>query len=434
MSVRYWLQQFHLWTGLILMLPLVMMGITGAVLVYAHDIEHLLGQGEPTVKTAGEWRSPGELIEAVKAANKEPGRVPIAVRWPIEVGEPAAVRLSRPGMVNERGQFRGGGQQQGAQQQAGQQPGGQPPGQPQRQAPGQAQGRVPTQSPFAGSLQILVDPVSLELLQTKQAMTGWVRFFHDLHGHIFIAGGLGREIVGWLGVAMLVLGCSGLYLWWPSASQWKAAFTVRRKARGVRFNRELHGAVGIWSLVLFMVVNFTGVYLAFPQQISAMVNAVSPGRDMRAAMFQARVEPMRGATAIGVDDAVALAKARVPDARFLNAFLPTRPDQALRIGLVRAGHSEGAPIVTVIIDPWRKTVVDVFDPKTLTAGESFVAWQRALHYGQGLGAGYKFLVFVSGVIIPVFAVTGFLMWWLKRRNRRAGERATAAILAGQPAD
>ena len=152
------------------------------------------------------------------------------------------------------------------------------------------------QSPFAGSLQILIDPVSLELLETQQAMTGWVRFFHDLHGHIFIAGGLGREIVGWLGVAMLVLGCSGLYLWWPKAGQWKAAFTVRRTAKGIRFNRELHGAVGIWSLVLFMVVNFTGVYLAFPQQISAAVNTVWPGRDMRAAQFQARVEPMRGAT------------------------------------------------------------------------------------------------------------------------------------------
>jgi uncharacterized iron-regulated membrane protein len=38
-------------------------------------------------------------------------------------------------------------------------------------------------------------------------------------------------------------------------------------------------------------------------------------------------------------------------------------------------------------------------------------------------------VFVSGVIIPVFAVTGFLMWWTKRRNRRAGERAKAAIQA-----
>lgn len=420
-TFRYWLQQLHLWVGLILLLPLVMMGITGAVLVYAHDIEHLLGQGDPPVKTAGEWQSAAKLIEAAKAANSEPGRIPIAVRWPIEVGEPAAVRLSRPGMANERPQFRGG--QQGGQQ------GGQAIGAP-------AQGRVPMQSPFAGSLQILIDPVSLQVLQTQQAMTGWVRFFHDLHGHIFIPGGVGREIVGWLGVAMLVLGCSGLYLWWPKPGQWKAAFQVRRKAKGLRLNRELHGAVGIWSLVIFMLVNFTGVYLAFPQQISAAVNTVWPGRDMRAAMFQARVDPMRGTAPMDVDEAVELARARVPGTRFLNAFLSVRPDQALRVGLIRPGHEEGAPIITVIIDPYRKSVVDVFDPQAMSTGEKIIAWQRALHYGIGLGGVYKFLVFVSGVIIPIFAVTGFLMWWIKRRNRRAGERARQAILqgAGQAAE
>ena len=418
-TFRYWLQQLHLWIGLILLLPLVMMGVTGAVLVYGHDIEHLLGQGEPPAKAIGEWRSAGELIEAARTASNDPTRIPIAVRWPMEVGEPAAVRLSRPGMAGERPQFRGGQQGQGGGQQGGQ---------------GQAQGRVPTQSPFAGSLQILIDPVSLKVLETQQAMTGWLRFFHDLHGHLFIAGGLGRELVGWLGVALLVLGCSGLYLWWPRAGQWKAAFIVRRTATGPRFNRELHGAVGIWSLVLFMLVNFTGVYLAFPQQISAAVNAVWPGRDMRAAMFQARVEPMRGAQPMGVNEAVELARAKVPDGRFLNAFLSIRPDQAMRVGLVRADHIEGAPIVTVIIDPFRKSVVDVFDPQTMSTGERIIAWQRALHYGIGLGSGYKFLVLVSGVIIPVFAVTGFLMWWLKRRNWRAGERAKAAILAAQSAD
>ncbi|MGQ3299368.1 PepSY-associated TM helix domain-containing protein [Reyranella sp.] len=421
-TFRYWLQQIHLWVGLILLLPLVMMGITGAVLVYAHDIEHLFGQGEPHVKTEGAWQSAGRLIEAAKAANSEPGRIPIAVRWPNEAGQPAAVRLSRPGMAGERPQFRGG--PQGG-------PGNTPP------KPGQsAQGRVPAQSPFAGSLQILIDPVSLQVLETQQAMTGWVRFFHDLHGHVFIPGGLGREIVGWLGVAMLVLGCSGLYLWWPKPGQWKQAFLVRRKAKGLRLNRELHGAVGIWSLVIFMLVNFTGVYLAFPQQISAAVNLVSPSRDMRAALFQARVEPMRGTPAMGVDEAVELAKARVPGTRFLNAFLPTRPDQALRVGLVRPDHQEGAPIVTVIVDPYRRTVVDVFDPQAMSAGETVIAWQRALHYGIGLGGAYKFLVFVSGVIIPIFAVTGFLMWWIKRRNRRAGERARQAILqgAGQAAE
>lgn len=417
-TFRYWLQQLHLWIGLILLLPLVMMGVTGAVLVYGHDIVHLLGQGEPPAKAVGEWRSPGELIEAARTASKDPTRVPIAVRWPMDVGEPAAVRLSRPGMASERPQFRGS--QQG---QAGGQQGGQ----------GQVQGRVPTQSPFAGSLQVLIDPVSLQVLETQQAMTGWLRFFHDLHGHLFISGGLGRELVGWLGVALLVLGCSGLYLWWPRPGQWKAAFIVRRTAKGLRFNRELHGAMGIWSLVLFLLVNFTGVYLAFPQQISAAVNTVWPGRDMRAAMFQARVEPMRGVQPMSVNEAVELARSKVPEGRFLNAFLSIRPDQAMRIGLIRADHIEGAPIVTVIIDPFRKSVVDVFDPQTMTTGERIVAWQRALHYGIGLGGGYKFLVFVSGVIIPLFAVTGFLMWWLKRRNRRAGERAKAAIQAGAAA-
>ena len=98
-SFRYWLQQLHLWIGLILLLPLVMMGITGAVLVYAHDIEHLLGQGEPAARTAGDWRSPAELIEAARTAASDPTRIPIAVRWPTEVGASAAVRLSRPGMA-----------------------------------------------------------------------------------------------------------------------------------------------------------------------------------------------------------------------------------------------------------------------------------------------------------------------------------------------
>lgn len=410
-TVRYWLQQLHLWVGLILLLPLVMMGITGAVLVYAHDIEHLTGDGEPHAGTPGEWRSPGEIIEAAKAANAEPGRMPIAVRWPIAVGEPAAVRLSRPGMAGERPQMRGGGQQAA------------------QPAAGQAQGAVPAVSPFAGSQQILVDPVSLQVLETQQAMTGWVRFFHDLHGHVFISGGLGREIVGWLGVAMLVLGCSGLVIWWPRPGQWKSAFTIRRGAKGLRLHRDLHGAIGIWTLLLFLLVNFTGVYIAFPQQLGAAINVVWPGRDMRAAIFQARVErPQPGQTAIALDDALALVRARLPDARFLNAFLPSRPDQALRIGMIRSGHEEGAPVITVLVDPWRHSVIDVFDPKAFSTGETIIAWQRALHYGTGLGGLYKFLVFVSGVIVPIFGVTGFFMWWIKRRNRRATELAKRAVL------
>ncbi len=393
-SIRTWLQQLHLWVGLVLLLPLVTMGVTGAVLVYADNVHDLLGGATPSATTRGEWRAAGDLIAAATAVQTEPGRIPIAVHWPTEIGEPAAVRLSRPGMAHAK-------------------------------APQPAQMRP--QNPFAGSVQVMVDPVSLQVLDQQEGMPRWVRFFHDLHGHLFITGGVGRSLVGWLGVAMLVLGCSGLFLWWPRGGRWREAFTVRRGAKGLRLHRDLHGAIGIWSLPIFLAVNFTGVYITFPQTFAVAVNAVSPSRDLRAATMQARVEPVHGAQPIAVDEAIALAQDGVPDARVLGAFLPTRPDQPLRVTLARTGHREGAPTITVVVDPWRRSIVEVIDPQTMSAGETFMAWQRALHEGVGLGGAYKFLVFLSGVIIPAFAVTGFLMWWIKRRARRASASARTGV-------
>lgn len=404
--LRYWLQQIHLWVGLVLCVPLVLLGITGSLLVYGHDIDALFGGGDPRASISGNWQGPAAIIAAAMAG-AEPGRVPIALRMPLEPGEPAAVRLSRPGLAR-----------------AGQAP---------QQRP---QGGAPNASPFAGSQQVLVDPATLQLLGGAGAMPGWLRFAHDLHGNLML-GRDGRGIVGWLGIAMLVLGSSGLVIWWPKSNtgpgRWKSAFFMRKGARGLRLHRDLHGMIGIWSLVVFMIVSFTGVYLGFPQQTAAAINAVFPGRDLRAAVTQAKIEPQRGGAPIGLDEAVALARQAVPGARLFNVFLPTRPDQALRIGLVRPGHAEGAPAITVLVDPWRHSVVDVFDPRGFSVGETILAWQRGLHEGSGLGPVYQFLVFLSGVIIPLFAVTGVCMWWIKRRNRRATERAKQAALqaAGQ---
>ena len=383
---RYWLQQVHLWIGLILCIPLVVLGITGSVLVYGHDLEHLFGDEEPRATAMGELRPAGE-IAAAAAASAPPGMVVIGVRMPAEPGDPAGVRFNRPG----------GG----------------------RNAPGGTPGSgPPTVSPFAGSVQILVDPVSLQVLGNPAPPQRWLRFFHDLHGNFLITGRDGRVLVGWMGVAMLTLGCSGLILWWPRNGRWRAAFVVKKGARGVRLHRDLHGAVGIWSLLIFMVVSFSGVYLAFPKETAAVINSIFPGRDLRAASVL-RVEPVRGAQKMDVDRAVALAReASGGDAALRIAFMPIRPDQPYRVNLVRAGHVEGAPMITVLIDPWTARILDVQDPRTLTTGETIAAWQRALHYGLGLGGIYKFLVFLSGIIIPIFAVTGTFMWLLKRRARR----------------
>src|SRR4029077_8852855 len=114
----------------------------------------------------------------------------------------------------------------------------------------------------------------------------------------------GRPIVGWLGVAMCLLGISGLVLWWPKRGQWKYAFKVRRSATGLRFHRELHAATGIWIFLVFIAVSFSGVVIAWPQTMG--LNALASGpRPLPMAA------PMEGKP-LGATEAVIAARAAVP--------------------------------------------------------------------------------------------------------------------------
>jgi uncharacterized iron-regulated membrane protein len=272
---------------------------------------------------------------------------------------------------------------------------------------------------------IWVDPVSLEVLGKREGQSvGIVRTIHILHANLMIRDRTGRELVGWLGVVMLFFGLSGIVMWWPKPGEWRRAFIVRRKARGQRFHRELHGAVGIWTLLVLVVVSFSGVYLVFPQTLGAAVMAVMPSRDLRA---QPKVEPVRGAPPLAIDDAVAMAREIAPGASPILVAMPVRPDQAARVQLTREGHEHGKPMVTVFIDPAQRKIIEVRDPEDFSAGEAVMTWQRPLHAGRGLGWTWRILVFLSGFLPLLFVITGISFWWLKRRTRMATQARRAVV-------
>ncbi|HEX4272391.1 MAG TPA: PepSY-associated TM helix domain-containing protein, partial [Rhizomicrobium sp.] len=223
-------------------------------------------------------------------------------------------------------------------------------------------------------------------------------FAHQLHGN-FLMGRDGRTmVVGWLGVAMLLLGISGLVLWWPRRGQWKYAFTVRSTARGVRFHRELHAATGIWIFFIFMAVSFSGVVLAWPQ----VMGANPPGFNPRAVPTVEATDGKR----LGATEAIIAASAAVPGLSPRSVTIPARPDQTISVNYL----SNGAVGATVFVDPYRGKVVSVRDPSA-----SFMAWMRPVHQGS-LGPVWQFLVFLSGLVPTLFVVTGLIMWWKKRKR------------------
>ncbi len=377
LTLRKVLQQIHLWVGVIFCLPFVMLGITGSILVFEHELNDLFVTPPVHATAAGPQKTLGEIVAAARAFAPQ-GAAATMVGLPDEAGEPASVRFQAAGRA--------------------------------QQGPG-------------GGTQVLVDPVSLEVLATRQPSgDSWLRQIFFLHANLMVRGDRsGRETIGWLGVGMTILAITGLVLWWPMTGRLMQALVFTWKAKGARFHRDLHAAIGFWSLIVFLVVTISGVYLAFPQQLGAAVRAVLPARDLRAGFVGPnafRVTPLQGAQPMSVDDAASLALETIPGTSVRFVGLPVRPEQPMRVGLVRPGHKHGAPMATVFVDPWERKVIEARDPRSYTIGETIMAWQHALHAGEGLGWTWKILVFLSGFLPPLFAVTGVSMWLIKRRNRR----------------
>jgi uncharacterized iron-regulated membrane protein len=269
------------------------------------------------------------------------------------------------------------------------------------------------QGPSRAGLQLFIDPVSGEVLGTRKAAApGLLIFAHQLHGN-FLMGRDGRTyVVGWLGVAMCILGLSGLVLWWPKKGQWKYAFKVRSTASGLRFHRELHAATGIWIFLVFLAVSFSGMVIAWPQTFS-----VPNGRG------NVSVEPADGRR-LGATEAVIAAQRAVPGLEARSVTIPAAPDQPISVSYL----SHDAVAATAYVDPYRGTVLSVRDPSG-----SFMAWMRPVHQGS-LGAVWKFLVFLSGLVPTLFVVTGLVMWTKKRqRHVPMNEPLPEALVEGEPA-
>jgi uncharacterized iron-regulated membrane protein len=396
MKLRQTLFTVHMWIGLILGLLLAALGLSGSLLVYDDQIADLINP-PPRAAIAGQPLPLSMIQDIAQETVGHPGQMQIFL--PQKQGDAVSVRMggisvmgNMPGMVaRARGE-----------------------GRLRRREGGEGAG----EGGSGRALELFIDPVSGEVLGTRTALLPPILIFaHQLHGN-FLMGRDGRSlVVGWLGVAMLLLGVSGLVLWWPRAArQWKYAFFVRPTAQGLRFHRELHAATGIWIFFIFMAVSFSGVVLAWPQTMGAN----PPG-------FNPRGVPTVGVTdgkRLGATEALIAASAAVPGPSPRSVTIPARSDQAIAVNYL----SNGAIGATVYVDPYRGKVISVRDPSA-----NFMAWMRPVHQGS-LGPVWQFLVFLSGLVPSLFVVTGMIMWWKKRRRHVPMSLPIADTLEAEPAE
>jgi uncharacterized iron-regulated membrane protein len=362
------LRQCHLWVSLLLSLPLIVLGVTGSVLVFGNELRQLMNPPPGLRLESGRPHAVAEVIDAAQAAADQ-GYAPFLYQPPAAPDQPAAVGLMTPGRAVGRPRV----------------------------------------------IEALVDPVSLRVvINPHVGLPGLMRVLVDLHGNLLL-GRAGRAYVGWLGVALLGLGASGLILWWPRRGRWRAAFLIKRGARGLRLHRDIHGATGIWTLLVFMAVTASGVYLVFPETVGGGIRELLPSHELDARPPAVRAGDTRR---IDADQAIAVGLAASPGARLLGIWLPLRPDQPYRVSMAHPDDDTGAPDMVAMVDPWSGELLRLTDPARFAPAQKVIAWQQKIHFGRGLGWVWRILVCLSGLLPAIFAYTGVAMWLIRRRARR----------------
>lgn len=224
-------------------------------------------------------------------------------------------------------------------------------------------------------------------------------------------------VVGIAALLLIVSVLSGLYLWWPSPGKWVAALTPKRGARAERLTYDLHKLGGVYTSAVLVAVLLSGVYMNMRGPFVWVVDHLAP---LTADGWpEQRSQSSAGRASIGFPAAIAAALARSPVGGVERVDFPNGEQGVFTI------YQDDAPDLgrfvrsrSLIVDRYGADVIFVDDVAHGTSGDAFLRWQWPLHSGQAFGMPGRLLVLVTGLVCPLLFVTGVIRWRQKLRARR----------------
>jgi uncharacterized iron-regulated membrane protein len=411
-TLRWFWFQLHLWLGVALSLVLIPLCLSGSYLVWREEFDQLLHPARYAVTDPAAKLAPSAYLAAAQGAFGDRARA-ATLRLPETLGEPVLVSgpIGPPEREGARGEGRGDRAQRG---------GGE--GRPEGARPdGRREGGPPPRN--LGNLTAWIDPGTGKVLEVANPRGGVMIFMHDLHGSLFLAGGLGRKIVGWLGWAMLASSLTGIWLWWPKNGKVLQGFRWRRSPSTLL---NLHYLTGFWIAIPLAILSLTGALISFPQTTRAIVGAFQPLSPQ-----QPRPGPRPGARPLAHPqleaDAVVSKAQAIQGGRLLSLNLPSRANPVWRVEIEPAS----GPHAQIAVEDETGAAKRNPPPKVQPAGDNTVRFNRRLHDGIGFPMLWRIVITLGGLIPALLGVTGVIVWAQRQLRKSAMRRRIAEPAAAE---
>jgi sulfite reductase (NADPH) flavoprotein alpha-component len=381
--------QLHWIFGITAGLILAVVGFTGAMLSFEDPILEAINPGVMTISPPANAQklSPQELIEAIKARDPALQINSVTVKSDPHLSAQAAFAPAGGGRAETR----------------------------------------------------YVDPYTGALLARPQGEE-FFRSVMQLHRWILLPGGsqgAGRQIVGVATLILIYLAVTGLYLRWPKRHSLKTWFKLDLKNKGRAMWWSIHSVFGTVVFIAYLIMSITGLWWSFEWWKNGMSLALT-GKPVVAQQQGGQGGGRGGPANSDVQPVVvSLAPAwtgfqQATEGRFNTATftLPRKAGDPVQVRFLPADAQHDRANDQMRLDTETGAVVSHDRFKAKPFGEQVYSSNYNLHTGAYFGIVGVILWMLASLMMPVFFVTG----WVLYLERRRLEKRAPAVSVVQPAE
>lgn len=381
--------QLHWFAGVTAGVVLAVIGVTGALLSFEHDILRLINPNVLTVTPANGRLAPEELLARVQKALPERRINMLALH--ADPHDAAVVHLASTNTANRRGETR-------------------------------------HVHPYTGEL--LGEVRGERFFQVTMRLHRWL-MFDDL----FENRQLGKQVVGASTILLIMLTLSGLYLRWPrQAKNWRVwlTFNLGRKGRG--FIWDMHAVLGTWALLFYLLASLTGLYWSYDwyrgflhkvSGVPMMQRSVSATQvqGVRTADIKPAATPFLLPPAQEIRTAFALFEREAPGYSRVMLRLPQDASGQWSATYLDTypPHERATNRMRIDVANGQVTEHDRYADRPINA--RLMSSILPLHSGSYFGTAGLLLMMIASLLMPLFTITGWMLYLERRQNKKARRAA-----------
>lgn len=262
-----------------------------------------------------------------------------------------------------------------------------------------------------------VDPYTARVVRHGGVWSWPTEALFLLHNE-FLSGKTGHQLVGILGLSLIVLLITGPIIWWPGHKRIRKGLSVTFKNGPNRGFRELHRAAGALSAAILLLSGSTGVLMVWQVQVRQAARSVWPIIEKPAP----KVPEATAAPFLPLDRLIRKAQADYGPTRLQQLRFSGKDERIVAVYLAAEMHGRPEASKQVWFD--RSTGEDLGHhvAGALPPANEVLDWAFTIHTGKFPMSFGRLVLFPAGVVLIGLTLTGAWMWYGRHRQLKSRRR------------